>query len=111
MPQKDSEGNHKLVGASSRLFHKAEKNYSVFKKELISVINGLDTFKQLLSFSKIHLTIDAKAIMFLRSCKGSDPLIERCSLILSNHDITITHVSSEQNYLADSMSRNQKDDE
>ena len=111
LTQKDSEGNHKLVGASSRLFHKAEKNYSVFKKELISVINGLDTFKQLLSFSKIHLTIDAKAIMFLRSCKGSDPLIERCSLILSNHDITITHVSSEQNYLADSMSRNQKDDE
>ena len=47
----------------------------------------------------------------MRSCKGTDGLIERTSLILSNHDITITHVSSEQNFLADSMSRNQKDDE
>ena len=79
MTQKDPDGKERLIGASSRLFHKAEKSYSVFKKEIISVMTGLDTFKQLLSFAKIHLTIDARAILFMRSCKGTDPLIERFS--------------------------------
>ena len=48
--QLDSEGNTKLIGASSRKFTKSEMAMSIFKKEFLATLYGINTFYELLCF-------------------------------------------------------------
>ena len=103
-------GQTRLIGACSRKFSKSELNYSVFKKEAKAVIIGLEVFYDILAFAKIHLYVDARSLLFLKATAGSDYILMRWALIMSNYDIEISHISSEQNYVADSLSRSRRID-
>jgi hypothetical protein len=98
-------GKNRLIGACSRKFSKSEINYSVFKKEVKATMIGLEVFKDILHGAKIHLYVDARSILFLKATSGSDQLLMRWALKFSTFDIEISHISSEANYVADSMSR------
>ena len=98
-------GKRRLIGACSRKFSKSEINYSVFKKEVKATMIGLEVFKDILHGAKIHLYVDARSILFLKATSGSDQLLMRWALIMSTFDIEISHISSEANFMADSMSR------
>ena len=101
-------GQTRLIGACSRKFSKSELNYSVFKKEAKAVIIGLEVFYDLLAFAKIKLYVDARSLLFLKATAGTDYILMRWALIMSNYDIEISHISSEQNYVADSLSRSRR---
>ena len=98
-------GKNRLIGACSRKFSKSEINYSVFKKEVKATMIGLEVFKDILHGAKIHLYVDARSILFLKATSGSDQLLMRWALKFSTFDIEISHISSEANFVADSMSR------
>ena len=68
------------------------------------------TFYELLCFSKIHLSVDACSILFLKSARSSNPLLIRWALTMSNFDIEIKHISGTENQLADSLSRSRGED-
>ena len=103
--QEDDEGNIKLIGASSRKFTRSEISMSVFKKECVAILYGLNTFHDLLSFAKIYLSVDAKSICYLKAARSSDYLLTHWALTMSTFDIEIKHISGEQNILADTLTR------
>ena len=104
--QVDDEGNHRFLGCASRIFAKVERGYSTFKKEVLAVSMGLSTYDYILRFAdEICLHIDAKAILWLRSVKGSDFMLQRLAITLSTYNIKIKHIRGKDHVLPDALSR------
>ena len=61
----------KFVFCSSRKLTKSERNYSIFKLELVSCVNGLLSAKTLFSFASVKMFVDSKSLLFVRLCKSS----------------------------------------
>ena len=103
---KSDTGEERYIAASSRLFTVAERNYSTFKKELVSVLAGLSAFDNILRFSKnLILYVDARSILFLRAAKSSSPMLMRFALAMSCYDLTVVHVPGKEHILPDILSR------
>lgn len=100
-------GKQRLVAAASRTFGSSEKSYSIFKKEVLSVIYGFDAFAFLLRGCKnIVLEIDSRALLFLKFCKDNSPYLTRLSLIISEYKVSrIIHVNSACHQPADALTR------
>ena len=100
------DGQRRYIGAASRTFTKQETSAGIFKKETYAVLFALSSFDYYLRFAEvIHMQIDARSILFLRSCKSSDYQLIRFSLAISKYEIDIFHVDSNSNYLTDGLSR------
>ena len=103
---KDDQDKDCFVSASSRLFTTAERNYSTFKKEVVSVLFGLSSLDSLLRFAKrLVLYVDARSILFLRAAKASSPILMRFALAMSNYDLEIVHIAGKDHILPDVLSR------
>ena len=104
--QKDSEGNELLIAAVSRTFSKTERAYSIFKKEILSLLYVLKSMDYFLRFSDdLTILVDAKSIIYLRLAKESSGILLRFSLELSKYNCEIFHVSGDDNLISDVLSR------
>ena len=101
----------KFVFCSSRRLTKAEKNYSVFKLEMVALCNGLLSAKALFSFAKLKVFVDAKSILFIRLCRSTSDQVARLAIFLSGFEMELFHISSNQNFLSDYLSRLPKSEE
>jgi hypothetical protein len=54
---------------------------------------------------QLMILVDAKAIIFLRLCKDSSGILLRFSLEISRYNAEIHHVSGENNFISDILSR------
>ena len=88
----------------SRKLTPAERNYSIFKLEIISCLSGLQAARDILLFRPIILFIDARSLMFIRLCRNSSEQIARLSIQLSAFEVELYHIPSEMN-LADNYTR------
>ena len=95
----------KFVFCSSRKLTKSERNYSIFKLELVSCVHGLLSAKTLFSFASVKMFVDSKSLLFVRLCKSSSEQVARLAILLSSFDIDLFHVPSEVNFLSDYLSR------
>ena len=95
----------KIVFCSSRKLTKSERNYSIFKLELVSCVHGLLSAKTLFSFASVKMFVDSKSLLFVRLCKSSSEQVARLAILLSSFDIDLFHVPSEVNFLSDYLSR------
>ena len=103
---KDDDGNERFIASSSRLFTTAERNYSTFKKEVVSVLAGLSSFDSLLRFAKkLVLYVDARSMLFLRAVKASSPILMRFALAISTYELEIIHIPGKDHILPDILSR------
>jgi len=104
--QKNKEGEEQLLACISRTFTRAERKYGAFKKEVLALLYTLRSMDYFLRHA-CHITIlvDAKAIIFLRLCKDSSGILLRFSLEISRYDAEIHHVSGENNFISDILSR------
>jgi len=104
--QKDDKGNEMLIAAVSRTFTKTERAYSIFKKEILSLLYVLKTMDFFLRFSDdLTLLVDAKSIIYLRLAKESSGILLRFSLELSKYNCELFHVSGDDNIVSDVLSR------
>ena len=105
--QKDQEGNELLIACVSRTFAQAEKRYSTFRKEVLSLLYALRTMNFFLAYAeRLILLIDAKAIIYLRLCKDSKDILQRFSQELATYDAEIFHIPGKDNIVSDVLSRN-----
>ena len=95
----------KFVFCSSRKLTKSERNYSVFKLELLSLNQGLLSAKAPFSFASIKAFVDARSILYVRMCRSSSDQIARMAIFLSSFDLELYHVPSRVNFLSDYLSR------
>ena len=95
----------RFVFCSSRRLTKAERNYSVFKLEMIALAHGLLSAKALFSFAKLKVFVDAKSILFIRLCRSSSDQVARLAVFLSSFEMELFHIPSSQNFLSDYLSR------
>ena len=102
----DDDGNQRFIASSSRLFSQTERNYSTFKKEVVSVLAGLSSFDSILRFAEdLMLLVDARSILFLRAAKASSPILTRFALAISCYNLEIRHIKGSEHVLPDVLSR------
>ena len=104
--QKNDRGEELLLACISRTFTRAERKYGAFKKEVLALLYTLRSMDYFLRHAmRITILVDAKAIIFLRLCKDSSGILLRFSLEISKYEAEIHHVSGENNFISDILSR------
>ena len=95
----------RFIFCSSRKLTKSERNYSVYKLELLSLSQGLLSARAIFSFANIKAFVDARSLLYVRMCRSSSEQIARISIFLSSFTIDLFHVPSDLNFLSDYLSR------
>lgn len=105
-----SDGSEQPIFFASRVFNKAEKNYSMIHKEALSIYWATQKFYQYLIGRKFELVSDHKPLLALFGEYRSLPQmaagrLQRWSIFLSGFDYTFKHIKGTQNVNADALSR------
>ena len=99
-------GDRFPVAYSSKLFSKSERNYSTYRKEILSLIYGLESNCHFLQYAPvIHSYVDSKSICYLKLAKHSNNFLMRMAIALSCFNIRIYHLSGSCNSSSDFLSR------
>ena len=72
LSQLDKEGNEHVVAYASRVLSKAECNYCVTRKELLSVVAFLQHFRQYLLTQPFTIHTDHGALTWLQQFRNSE---------------------------------------
>ena len=96
-----------VIQCASRTFTKAESNLHIYKQEVVGLNTTFTANKWIGDQSDdITVKIDAKGIMYMRACKDNDPILTRCSSLVSTFAVSkIDHVKGSEHILADEISR------
>ena len=98
-------GEEKVIAYGSKMLNKAERNYCVTDKELLSIRYFVEYFRQYLLGRKFTVRTDHKALTFLFSFKEPRGRLARYLEILSAYDFTVSYRKSGGHCNADGMSR------
>jgi len=99
-----------LIAAVSKTFTTTERNYSIYKKEALSLLYTLRAMDFYLRFApKLIILVDSKALTFLRLAKDSSDILLRFSLEISKYEAEIHHVPGTENEISDMLSRQHED--
>ena len=98
-------GQERVIGYSSRKLSKSEKNYSVTKKELLSVVHFVQYYRHYLYGRKFKIRTDHGSLRWLCNFKDAQGQLARWIEILSAFDYEISYRPGSQHKNADSLSR------
>ena len=99
------EGAERFIGCFSKSCDTAQKNYPLFKSQLLAVILGLCKFKHILCARRCLIRTDSLAITFLTSMRKSRGMFARWAVYLASFDFDIKHRPGKHNLAADALSR------
>ena len=105
LSQIDENGCERVIAYASRTLSKAERNYSVTRKELLAVITFIAKFRQYLLGRKFVLRTDHNALTWLRNFKHPEGQMARWLEKLEEYTFSILHRPGRKHRNADSMSR------
>ncbi|KAH9256884.1 hypothetical protein BASA81_004999 [Batrachochytrium salamandrivorans] len=105
--QHDQSNNLRPVAFYSRQMNNAERNYDIYDKELLAVVESSKHWRHLLQGGLHPVTVlcDHKNLEYFMSTKKLTRRQARWSLELSEYTFTITHRPGKLNGRADSLSR------
>ena len=95
----------KVIAYGSKMLNKAERNYCVTDKELLSLCYFIEYYRQYLLGRRFTVRTDHTALSFLFSFKEPRGRLARYLEILSAHDFTVVYRKGTGHYNADGMSR------
>ena len=101
--------DNKPLAFYSRKLNAAQKNYTTGEQELLSIVETLKEFRNILLGQKLVVHTDHLNILY---SKMPSARIVRWRLMLEEYGATFVHVAGEHNVVADTMSRhpnNEKD--
>ena len=93
---------NKPLAFYSRKFNKAQKRYTTGEQELLSIVETLKEFKNILFGQKLIVHTDHKNILYGNL---SNDRITRWRLFLEEYAPTFVHVKGDDNVVADALSR------
>ena len=107
LSQKDKDGQLRPIEFYSRKFTAPELNYSVYDKELLSIIECLKHWRHLLISPVSPTTIhtDHRNLLYFTVARNLKPRHARWAEFLSEFPFTIEFVSGASNPVADALSR------
>ena len=97
--------NARVIAYASRPLTKAERQYSVTKRELLAVVWGVQHFKQFLVGSRFILRTDHAALQWIFNCKNPQGQVARWLLMLSELDFVTKHRKGVLHTDGDALSR------
>ena len=86
----------------SKKLNSAQKRYTTGKQELLSIVETLKEFKNILLGQKLIVHIDHKNLLYQKM--SSDRII-RWRLLIEEFGPTFVHIKGERNVIADALSR------
>lgn len=89
----------------SRTLNKAEQNYDVATKELLSIVSSVKHFRPYLLGRKFIIKTDHSALQYLNSVKDPSSRLLRWRLVLEEYDYVIEYKPGRVNKNADFLSR------
>jgi len=96
--------NNKPIAFFSRKLNKAQRNYTTTEKELLSIVECLKQFKNILYGYEIEVFSDHKNLVHAATLSESQRVM-RWRLILEEYGPNIKHISGKDNIVADAISR------
>ena len=94
----------KPIAFFSRKLNSAQKNYTTTEKELLSIVETLKEFRNILFGYPVQVFSDHKNLVHAATISQSQRVM-RWRLILEEFGPDIKHISGEDNVVADAMSR------
>ena len=88
----------------SRRLNSAQKNYTTTEKELLSIVECLKEFRNILQGYPITVYSDHKNLVYAATVSESQRVM-RWRMILEEFNPTILHIAGEENVVADGLSR------
>ena len=92
----------KPIAFYSRKMNDAQKRYPTGEQELLSIVETLKEFKNILLGQDVIIHTDHKNLLYEKSC--SDRII-RLRLLIEEYAPTFIHIKGEKNVVADALSR------
>ena len=95
------------VGFISKSLDKAERNYEIHDKELLSVIRALEEFRHILEGAKhpIEVLNDHRNLTYFQTAQNLNRRQARWALFLSRFDISLVHRAGKHSAKPDALSR------
>ena len=94
----------KPIAFFSRKLNNAQKNYTTTEKELLSIVECIKEFCNILFGYQIIVYSDHKNLVHAATVSQSQRVM-RCRMILEEFGPDIRHISGEDNIVADAISR------
>ena len=99
------EGKERVVAYASRALSKAERQYSVTRKELLAVVTFIRHFKYYLYGQRFLLRTDHGSLRWLCNFKEPEGQVARWLDILNTYDFEVQHRPGLKHRNADALSR------
>ena len=96
---------NKPLAFYSRKLNRAQKNYTTGEQELLSIVETLKEFKNILFGQKVIVHTDHLNLLYN---KLPSPRVTRWRIMLEEFGPKFVHIKGEQNIVADTLSRHQK---
>lgn len=103
--QEDEDGFPHPISFASRKLNSPEINYSVFEKEALGVVFGINHFKQYLYGKEFIVYCDQQSLSHIFKLKDPTSRIARWILTLQEYTHKIVHKPGRLNQMADYLSR------
>ena len=100
----------KPIAYASRVFTRAEQNYSQLDREALALVFGVKKFHQYVYGRKFQLETDHKPLTYIFGPKKGIPqmatnCVQRWAIFLAGYDFDISHIKGKDNSPADALSR------
>ena len=105
-----SDGNEQVIAYASRTLSKAERKYSVTRKELLAVVTFTNHFRPYLLGQNFALRTDHSSLTWLHNFKEPEGQLARWIEKLQEYNFTILHHQGRQHQNADALSRRPDDE-
>lgn len=109
--QYDDEDNRYTIGYASRSLKGTEARYTVTELECLALVWALRKWCTVLLGRHVRVQTDHKALRFVSSCAQSSARIARWMSFLQEFDLEIEHIPGQANQIADTLSRQQEQDD
>ena len=96
--------NNRPIAFFSRKSNDAQRNYTITEKELLSIIETLKEFKNILWRQKIKAYMDHKNLVH-KASGSSSKRVMRWHILLEEYDPEIVYIKRFHNTVADAISR------
>ena len=103
--KQQQQGEIKTITYMSKLLSKTELRYSTYDKELLGLIDGIESHRQYLAGRKFQLYTDCKNIVYLFKMKHACPRLLRAMDRLGEYDFEVLHIPGKDNITSDILSR------
>ena len=105
LSQRQENGEERVIAYASRTLSRAERNYSVTRRELLAVITFVLHFRQYLLGTTFELRTDHNSLKWLKTFKHPEGQLARWLQKLEEFSFTVQHRPGRKHGNADSLSR------